>query len=261
MLPCVSFLINVIFEQIVDPEDVAAIFVEPIQGEGGYIVPPQEFHPLLSAVTKKHGMSLVVDEIQTGLGRTGRMFAIEHWGVEPDVVCIAKAIASGLPLGATVGRAEVMDAEVDPRAWRVGSHGSTFGGGPVSCAAGLATLGLLEGGLVDNARDVGGYMKRKLEEMANRHQIMGDVRGLGLMIGVEIVENSKTKKRFPDQVTADGKNIKEVIFGSCFKRGLVAFGAGVSAIRFSPPLIVSRDDVDAALGIFEEVVSEVEGQM
>lgn len=261
MLPCVSFLVNVVFEQLVDPEDVAAIFVEPIQGEGGYVVPPPEFHPLLYGICKKHGVLLVLDEIQAGLGRTGKMFAIEHWGVEPDVICVAKAIASGLPLGATIGRAELMDAEVDARAWRAGSHGSTFGGGPVCCAAGLATLSLLENGLVDNARDVGAYMKEKLSEMMNRYRVIGDVRGLGLMIGVEIVQDKKTKQRFPDQVTAEGKNIKEVIVGNCFKLGLIAYGAGVSAIRFSPPLIVSRSEVDEALGIFERVINEIEGQM
>lgn len=261
MLPCVRYMTDVVLRQLVGPEDVAGIFVEPIQGEGGYIVPPPEFHPLLRAITKRYGILYVLDEIQTGLGRTGRMFACEHWGVEPDVICVAKAIASGLPLGATVARAELMDPEVDPRAWRPGSHGSTFGGNPVACAAGIATLKLIKEGLVENAARIGEYLLNSLSEMKERHRIIGDVRGKGLMIGIELVRDKLTKEPFPDTLTADHKNIKEVFMGSCFKRGLIVLGCGFNAIRLSPPLIISKGDADEALRIIEAVITEIEGQI
>jgi 4-aminobutyrate aminotransferase len=261
MLPCVRYMTDVIFRQLIGPEDVAALFVEPIQGEGGYIVPPPEFHPLLRAITARYGILYVLDEIQSGLGRTGRMFACEHWGVEPDVICLAKAIASGLPLGATVARAELMDSSIDPRAWRPGSHGSTFGGNPVACAAGIATLKLIEGGLVENAARIGEYLLNSLSEMRERHRIIGDVRGKGLMIGIELVKDKLTKEPFPEAVTADQKNIKEVFMGSCFKRGLLILGCGFNSIRLSPPLIISKGDADEGIRIIESVITEIEGQM
>lgn len=261
MLPCVAYLTDVIFERLVDPEDVAALVVEPIQGEGGYIVPPPEFHPLLRAITQMHGIIYVVDEIQSGLGRTGKMFAIEHWGVEPDIVCIAKAIASGIPLGAVVARAELMDEEVDSRAWRRGSHGSTFGGNPVACAAALKTLELIEGELVENARMVGEWIVKELGEFMHSHRIIGDVRGRGLMIGVEMVKDRKTREKFPENLTREGKNIKEVIMGSCFKKGLIVLGCGAAAIRFSPPLILSLEEAKKGISIFESVVEEIEEQL
>ena len=261
MLPCVAYLTDVIFERLVDPEDVAGLVVESIQGEGGYIVPPPEFHPLLRAITQIHGIIYVVDEIQSGLGRTGRMFAIEHWGVEPDIVCVAKAIASGIPLGAVVARAELMEEEVDSRAWRRGSHGSTFGGNPVACAAALKTLELIEGQLVHNARAVGDWMIEELEDFMTRHRLIGDVRGRGLMIGVELVKDKITKERLPEKLTHEGKNIKEVIIGNCFKRGLVVLGCGVNAIRFSPPLVLSLEEAKKGISIFESVVEELEDQL
>lgn len=258
MLPCVGYLTDVIFEQLVDPEDVAAIFVEPIQGEGGYIVPPPEFHRLLRQITKKYGICLVLDEIQTGLGRTGKMFAIEHWDVEPDILCMAKAIASGLPLGAIVGRAEMMDEAVDKRAWKKGSHGSTFGGNPVACAAGVKTLELLQNGLVENAARIGKYLKDQLVEIMERHKIIGDVRGMGLMIGIELVRDRKTKERFPRELTGDGKGIVQIFTGTCFKKGLILYGAGFNCLRMSPPLILTREDANKGLEVFEEALEEIE---
>ncbi len=261
LLPCVEYLTDMIFKRLVDPEEVSAIFVETIQGEGGYIVPPAEFHPLLQAIAKRYGIILVVDEIQCGMGRTGKLFAIEHWGVDPDVVCMAKALASGLPLGAVVGRAELMDSEVDPKAWKRGAHGSTFGGNPVACAAANRTIELLAGGLVENAAQVGEYVEAKLSQIMERHQIIGDVRGKGLMLACELVRDRESKEMFPPQVTADGKGIVEVFVGSAFKKGLVLFGCGFNSIRLSPPLIVSKSDADIALGVIEEVVTEIEAQL
>ena len=258
LLGCVRYLTEVIFKQLVDPEDVSAIFVEPIQGEGGYIVPPEEFHPLLNAVAKKYGILYVADEIQTGLGRTGKMFALEHWGVEPDVLCTAKAVASGFPMCATIGRAELMDGD---RAWPPGSHGSTFGGNPVVCVAGIKTLELLKNGLVDNAKEVGSYMKDRLLEMKDRHKIIGDVRGLGLMIGIELVKDKATKERFPDKLTRDGKNIKEVFMGEAFKRGLIILGCGFNSVRLSPPLILTKSEADEGLKIIEEAVEKIKGMV
>lgn len=261
LLPCVEYLTDTIFERLIDPEEVSAIFVETIQGEGGYIVPPAEFHPLLRAISRRYGIILVLDEIQCGMGRTGKMFAIEHWGVEPDVVCIAKALASGLPLGAVVAKAELMDSQVDPRAWKRGAHGSTFGGNPVSCAAANQTIELLEGGLVENAAQVGGYLKDKLVEIMGRHRIIGDVRGEGLMLAFELVRDKESKERFPSQVTSDGKGIVQVFVGSVFKKGLILFGCGFNSIRLSPPLVVGQKEADLALGMIEEVVTEIESQL
>ncbi len=261
LLPCVGFLTNTIFKRLVEPDDVAAIFVEPIQGEGGYIVPPPEFLPLLRKITEKYGIVLVVDEIQAGFGRTGKMFAFQHWNIIPDVICVAKAIASGFPLGATIAREEMMDAEIDERAWRVGSHGSTFGGNPVACAVALKTIELIEKQLMKNAEDVGNYMIESLKEMKERHRIIGDVRGKGLMIGVEFVKDKNTKEMFPEKLTEDGKNIKQIIMGEAFKRGLIILGCGWNAVRFSPPLTISKNEAEHGLTIFEEVVSWVEKQL
>ncbi len=258
LLPCIAFLTEVIFEQLVDPEDVAGIFVETIQGEGGYIVPPPEFHRLLRAITKKYEICYVLDEIQCGLGRTGKMFAIEHWGVEPDILCIAKAIASGLPLGAVIARAEMMDEKVDQRAWKKGSHGSTFGGNPVACAAGIKSIELIKNGLVDNAARVGKYMKERLMELAEKSRIIGDVRGLGLMIGIELVKDKRTKEKFPRSLTRDGKGLPQIFTGTCFKKGLILYSAGFNCLRISPPLILTKSEADQGLAIFEEALKEVE---
>lgn len=261
LIYCLSYLTDVIFERLIDPEDVALIMVEPIQGEGGYIVPPQEFLPALRKIADKYGIILIFDEIQSGLGRTGKWFACNHVNVVPDIILIAKAIASGLPMSATVGKAELMDPNVDSRAWTAGAHGSTFGGNPVISAAGIASLKLIENGLIDNARLMGEYLKQGLMEIMNRHKIIGEVRGLGLMIGLEIVQHKETKQHFPKIVTKEGKNIKEVITGECYKRGLIIYGAGFNSLRISPPLIITKQDADIALKIIEEAINFVEAQL
>ncbi|MGB9721766.1 MAG: aminotransferase class III-fold pyridoxal phosphate-dependent enzyme [bacterium] len=261
LLYCLSYLTDVIFERLIDPEDVALIMVEPIQGEGGYIVPPQEFLPALRAIADKYGIILIFDEIQSGLGRTGKWFACDHVNVVPDIILIAKAIASGLPMSATVGKAEMMDSEIDSRAWVPGSHGSTFGGNPVIASAGIASLELIENGLIENARIVGEYLKNGLIEIMTGHKIIGEVRGLGLMIGLEIVKHKETKEHFPRIVTKNGKNIKEVITGECFKRGLILYGAGFNSIRISPPLVITKSEADIALKIIKEVINFVESQL
>ncbi len=258
LISCVNYLIDTVFEQLCEPGDVSSIFVEPIQGEGGYIVPPKEFLPLLVAIAKRWGIILVMDEIQSGLGRTGKWFASDHFGVQPDIICIAKALASGLPISATVGRAELMDDSIDERAWVKGSHGSTFGGNPVSCAVGIKTIELLEDGLVANAKIVGNFMKGGLKRIQERHKIIGDIRGLGLMLGVEIVKDRESKERFPTDLDGNGKGIKEIIMGSCFRRGLLVLGCGRNSIRFSPPLIITEEEAKTGLEVFEEVIGEIE---
>jgi 4-aminobutyrate aminotransferase len=260
LLHCLSYLTDVILERLIDPADISLIMVEPIQGEGGYIVPPKEFLPALRKIADEHGIVLVFDEIQCGLGRTGRWFACDHVDVAPDITLTAKAIASGFPMSATIGKATLMDPAVDSNAWVPGCHGSTFGGNPVISAAALASLRIIENELMKNAAEKGAYLKEQLVEMMARHRIIGEVRGLGLMIGIEVVQDRKTKKFFPAQVTHEGKNIKEVITGECFKRGLILYGAGMSSLRMSPPLMISKEDADSALGIIEEVISAVEEQ-
>jgi 4-aminobutyrate aminotransferase len=261
LLHCVSYLTDVIFEQLIDPDDVALMLVEPIQGEGGYIVPPKEFLPVLRKIADAFNIILAFDEIQCGLGRTGKWFACNHVDVAPDITLIAKAIASGFPMSATVAKDELMDPEVNARAWHPGSHGSTFGGNPVIAAAALASLDLIEQRLMNNAATIGTFLIDGLTDMMNRHTIIGDVRGKGLMIGAELVLDKKTKQPFPHSVTKDGKNIKEVITGECFKRGLILYGAGLSSVRMSPPLMITQDDATEALRIFEDVVTWVEAQL
>ncbi|KPK63234.1 hypothetical protein AMJ83_07720 [candidate division WOR_3 bacterium SM23_42] len=261
LIHCLSYLTDVIFERLIDPEDVSLIMVEPIQGEGGYIVPPKEFLPALRKIADEHEITLIFDEIQCGLGRTGRWFACDHVDIAPDIILTAKAIASGLPMSATIGKAALMDPEVDSRAWVPGSHGSTFGGNPVICAAASASLRIIERELIDNAAHIGDMLKQRLVEMMSRHKIIGEVRGLGLMLGVEIVKDRKTKEFFAPRVTREGKNIKEVITGECFKRGLILYGAGISSLRMSPPLMITKEDADAALKILDEVITDVEEQL
>jgi 4-aminobutyrate aminotransferase len=218
---------------------VAAIFVEPIQGEGGYHVPPPGFLPALRELCDRHGILLVADEVQSGMGRTGRFCAIQHWGVEPDIVCFAKGIASGMPLGAIVAREEVMD-------WPPGSHASTFGGNPVSCRAALATLDLLENGLMTNATERGDQLKQGLFKLKRQHARAGDVRGLGLMVALDIV---KEGDRSPDPAGRDQ------IVHRAFEEGLLLLGCGESAIRFCPPLCVSAAQVETALRILASVLT------
>src|SRR2546425_5160983 len=215
-----------LFATVAPAESVAAVFVEPIQGEGGYLVPPDDFLPRLRELTGKYGILLIADEVQSGMGRTGHLLAVEHWGIEPDIVCLAKGIASGLPLGAFIARAEQMS-------WPPGSHGSTFGGNPVACAAGLVTLDLLEEGLMENAAKVGEQLKDGLREIAATHNEITDVRGLGLMLAIEF--------RTADQAAA--------LVQSAFERGLLLLTAGTRAVRICPPLVIDRDEAATALEI------------
>ena len=242
---CASESIQIIekglFRYEVRPEEVAAVFVEPIQGEGGYIVPPAEFLPSLQDLCRKHGILLVVDEIQSGFGRTGKMFASEHWGLEPDIICAAKGIASGMPLGAMIARAEVST-------WPASSHGSTFGGNPVACAAALATIELLEQGLVENAAKIGALLKERLAAVGTRHNTIADVRGLGLMVGVEFC-------RADDHGALD-RELRERVMQKCFEKGLLLLGCGESTLRFCPPLIVTAQDVETAVHLFDQAIPE-----
>lgn len=242
-LACVRFIEEELFRNYVPPEEVAAVFVEPIQGEGGYIVPPKAFLKDLSALCKKYDILLVADEVQSGMGRTGKMLAIEHFGVEPDVVCLAKGIASGLPLGATVARQEIME-------WPPASHASTFGGNPVSCRAALVTMELLKDGLMDNATEIGDYLLKGLEGLYKSHPIIGDVRGKGLMIGIELVKDRDTKERAVEE--------RDKIVQWAFEKGLLLLGCGRNSIRFAPPLIITRKEADTALSILDEVLRGVE---
>jgi 4-aminobutyrate aminotransferase len=243
-LECVTHLENKLFKTTLPPEEVAAIIVEPIQGEGGYIVPPPEYHRQLKALAEKHGILYVADEVQSGIGRTGKMWAIDHWGVEPDIVCTAKGLASGLPLGAMIAKTEIMD-------WPPGAHASTFGGNPVACVAALETIALVEEGLMKNAAEVGDFLLGRLREMATRHPIIGDVRGLGLMIGVDLVQNRATRV---------GAHVeRDAVLQKCFTKGLVLLGCGESSIRLCPALVVTREEAETALQILDAALCEVAG--
>jgi len=242
-MACVRYIEDTVFARYVPPEEVAAIFVEPIQGEGGYVVPPPEFLPRLRALADKYGILLVADEVQSGMGRTGKMFAVEHWGVAPDVICLAKGIASGLPLGAIIARKSLMT-------WGPGAHANTFGGNPVACAAALVTIRLLEEGYMDNAARMGEYILGRVREMQRRHPAIGDVRGKGLMVGVELVMDRKTKEPAHD--------LRERVVEKAFHRGLLLLGCGTCAVRFMPPLNISRELVDEGLAIFESALTDAE---
>ncbi|MCC6163817.1 MAG: acetyl ornithine aminotransferase family protein [Acidobacteria bacterium] len=239
-----AFLEERIFLQLAAPDEVAAIVVEPIQGEGGYLVPPPEFLQGLRAIADQHGILLMVDEVQSGMGRTGRMYAVEHAGVQPDVITMAKGIASGLPLGVATARAGVMD-------WTPGAHASTFGGNPVSCAAALTTIRLLQDGLVANAADVGGFLLDGLRDLQQKHAIIGDVRGKGLMVGVELVKDRTTKVRASAE--------RDKVVDEAFSRGLLILGAGRNTIRFCPPLVLSRAQARTAIDILDASLTAVCG--
>ncbi|MFC2169010.1 acetyl ornithine aminotransferase family protein [Acidobacteriota bacterium] len=223
------------------PEEIAAVFVEPIQGEGGYVVPPMEFHQKLREYTQEHGILLVLDEIQSGMGRTGKFLGIENYEVEPDVVCLAKGLASGLPLGAVISKKKFMS-------WKQGTHGSTFGGNPVACEAALATLDLIEDGLMANASKMGKRLFNKLRKLKSEFPIIGDVRGIGLMVGVELVKDRKTRE---PAIWDSGE-----IANRAFQKGLLLLPCGESVIRFSPPLVITSCEVDRAVDIFSEVLAE-----
>jgi 4-aminobutyrate aminotransferase len=234
---CVKVLEDTLFKTILPAEEVAAIVVEPIQGEGGYLVPPAKFHQELRRVADKYGILLIHDEVQSGMGRTGKMFASEHFGVSPDIVTIAKGIASGMPLAATVARADVMT-------WPPGAHASTFGGNPVSIAAALTTIELLEEELVQNAARLGAYMLERMSSWPKKFEIVGDVRGRGLMIGIELIRDKASKERATD--------LRDRVEQLAFERGLLILGCGPNAIRLCPPLIITRDQADFAMDTLEQ---------
>jgi 4-aminobutyrate aminotransferase len=243
-LACVHWLEDTLFRTTVPPEEVSAIFVEPIQGEGGYIVPPPEFHQELHRIAKNYDILYVVDEVQAGMGRTGKMFAMEHFGVAPDIVALAKGIASGMPLGAIIAKDHIMD-------WEPGSHGSTFGGNPVSCRAALTTIQLLEEELMANAALQGERLIKGLRQLQENVECMGDVRGKGLMVGVEFVRDRTTKER--------AAKWRDQVIEIAFQKGLLLLGCGENTIRFCPALTVNEAEIDTCLSILDEAVRAVAG--
>ena len=241
-MSCVEAIEEHLFRTSLPPEEVAAIVVEPIQGEGGYVVPPKVFLEELARLAQRHGILLVFDEIQSGLGRTGKMWAADHFGVTPDIITVAKGIASGMPLSAIVSRAEVMN-------WGPGAHASTYGGNPVAVAASLATIELLERELVANAARIGGHLMNRLRSWPAKFKTVGDVRGLGLMIGIEMVRDQTTKERAPE--------LRDRLVTLAFERGLLVLGAGRNVLRLCPPLIVTRDQADFAVDTLEECLKSM----
>lgn len=237
---CVAFIEEKIFKTIMPPEECAAIFIEPIQGEGGYVPVPTEYMQELRRICDKHGILLVADEVQSGAGRSGKMWAIEHTGVEPDIITMAKGIASGMPLGVTMSRAEIMD-------WVPGSHASTFGGNPICIEAALATLNVLEREAIANAETVGNHILRRISKWTQTHPMVGDVRGRGLMIGVEIVKDQKTRATAHDE--------RDRMVDLAFERGALFLGAGENSIRVAPPLILTTEQADIGMDILEECIS------
>ena len=240
-LGCARYIEEKLFKTILAPEEVAAIFVEPVQGEGGYVVAPTVFMQELRRICDRHGILLVADEVQSGMGRTGKWWAIEHTGVQPDIVCSAKGIASGMPLGVTMSKAEIMD-------WVPGSHASTFGGNPVCIAAALATLDVIEReNLLGNSTEVGHHMMKRMADWPKKHKLVGDVRGRGLMIGVEIVKDKKTREY--------GAAERDLIVELAFERGVLLLGCGPSTIRIAPALVVTKDEADVAVDVLDECIA------
>ncbi|HEX4021222.1 MAG TPA: acetyl ornithine aminotransferase family protein [Acidobacteriaceae bacterium] len=242
-LGCARYIEEKLFKTTVAPEEVAAIFVEPIQGEGGYVVAPTIFLQELRRICDRHGILLVADEVQSGVGRTGKWWAIEHAGIQPDIICIAKGIASGMPLSVCMARAGIMD-------WKPGSHASTYGGNPVAIASALATLDIVEREGMANAEKVGAVMMKRLKQWPAKHPIVGDVRGRGLMIGIEIVKDQKTR----EMATEWRNRIEEL----AFERGLLILGCGETSIRLAPALIVKQEEADVALDILEDCITAIE---
>jgi 4-aminobutyrate aminotransferase len=239
----IQYIEEVVFQNILPPDNCAGILLEPIQGEGGYIVPPDDFFPELRKLCDRHGSLLIVDEVQSGVGRTGQWWAVENWNTEPDIVCFAKGIASGVPLGGIMTRDKVMN-------WPTGAHGNTYGGNPIACSAGLATLKLIEDEYLQNAAVVGEYAIDALSEIQARHPTIGDVRGQGLMIGVEFVQDKETKLHAHD--------LREEIIDLAFQGGLLTLGSGVSSIRIAPPLSIRKDQIDEGLAILEQAITTAE---
>jgi 4-aminobutyrate aminotransferase len=241
----VRYIEDEILQRLLPADEVAGIMIEPIQGEGGYIVPPPDFFPALRALCDKYEILLIADEVQSGMGRTGKWWAIENFGVEPDIITSAKGLASGMPLGAMITRKEIMS-------WPKGSHGNTYGGNPIACAASLATIDLIEKTYMENVRDVGPYTLDALAEIMARHPSIGEVRGIGLMIGVDFVQDRESKIPAVD--------LRDAVVDLAFERGLLTLGCGHSTIRISPPLSTTRGEVDEALLIIEESISLAETQ-
>jgi 4-aminobutyrate aminotransferase len=234
---CVKHIEETLLKTIAPPEETAAIVVEVVQGEGGYVVPPRKFFDELARVASQNGILLVSDEVQSGMGRTGKMWAAEHFDLVPDILAVAKGIASGMPLGATVARAGLMT-------WPPGAHASTFGGNPVCCAAALATIALLEEGLMENAARMGAHIRGRIDEWPARFPTVGQVRGLGLMIGIEMVRDQRTREKAPQ--------LRDRVVDLAFERGLLVLGAGENSIRLCPPLVVTRNQCDFAVDTLEE---------
>ncbi len=241
---CIEYIREAL-AKFIPAEEVAAIIAEPIQGNSGYIIPPPEYYPMIKEICDEHDWLFIADEIQTGLGRTGKMFAMEHWGVDPDIICLAKALAGGtIPMGAMITREEVMD-------WERGAHASTFGGNLVACAAALAGLEILEKEkLVERAADLGKMALKRLEEMKEKHKLIGDVRGKGLLLAVELVKDPRTKTRAVKE--------RDALVRTALGKGVIVFRGGRSVIRLAPPLIISKEDLELGLDIFEEALTEVE---
>lgn len=231
-----------IIKHTVSPKEIAAVFVEPIQGEGGYIVPPREFLTRLRSFCDQYGILLVADEVQTGMGRTGKMFALEHFGIQADIICLAKGIASGLPLGAIVAGDNVMN-------WPPGSHASTFGGNPVACAASLKTIELLDKEIIKNAEIQGKHLKHRLVELLNKYESVGDVRGLGLMVGMEFVKDKKSK--LPDA------QLRDKVIDQAFEKGILLLGCGNSTLRFCPPLVIQKPQIDFLVDTLDNILDDL----
>jgi 4-aminobutyrate aminotransferase len=238
-----DYIENTLFKRIVDPEDVAGIIIEPIQGEGGYLPAPADFLQALQAICRKHGIMLIADEVQSGMGRTGKWWGGDHAGLEPDIISTAKGIASGMPLSAIISRASVMN-------WKPGAHASTFGGNPVAIAASLATIDLLEHQYMENAAQMGNHIMKLTADWRERHKIVGDIRGKGLMIGIELVRDQKTKERAPD--------LRNRIVEMAFHKGLLILGAGENALRLAPPLMIDEEQAEFAVRTLDACLTEVE---
>jgi 4-aminobutyrate aminotransferase len=232
-----------LFQSNLPAHEVAAVLLEPIQGEGGYIVPPDSFLPGLRSLCDRHGILLIADEVQSGIGRTGKMFAVEHWHVQPDIVTTAKGLASGMPIGTVTARKSLMEQ------WAHGAHGNTYGGNPVCCAAALATIDLIEHEYKDNAARVGQHLLAKMHNLAARYPVIGQVRGKGLMIGMEFVKDPITKE--------PAKKLVEAVIHEAFYNGLLLLSCGVSTIRLMPPLMINQDVADEAMEILEKSIKNV----
>src|ERR1700691_6281863 len=243
---CLSYLENELFRRRVDPDEVAGIFIEPVQGEGGYLPAPAEFLQGLQRICRKHGIMFVADEVQSGMGRTGKWWACDHSGIEPDIICTAKGIASGMPLSAIIARASVMN-------WTPGAHASTFGGNPVCIAASLATIGLLERHYISHAAQMGEFIRGLTADWSTRHKIVGEVRGKGLMIGIEIVRDQKTTERAPD--------LRNRLVQMAFHKGLLILGSGDTTLRFCPPLLIDEEQAEFAVRTVAACTTKIDRSM